>query len=101
MNANFPAGKRRNIGLSCVGAGQPLGYTLGLFLGEFFADSIGWRWGWYLAAIVGALVGAAGWWSLPKDREGPVRWSNILYGIDWIGAIAASAGLGFVSFVLA
>lgn len=101
LTTNFPAGKRRNVGFSCVGAGQPLGYSLGLFLGGFFVDSIGWRWGWYLSAIMGMIVGIAGWWGLPKDKQGTCSWSKIAYGTDWLGTFAASACLGLISYIFA
>lgn len=100
----LPIGKRRNAGFAFVGAGQPMGYSIGLFLGGFFVDSIGWRYGWYMSACAAFIVfitGILGLSKHAKDGVDSVTWEKILFGIDWIGAILASACLGMLSYVLA
>ncbi|KAI1245072.1 hypothetical protein MGN70_011960 [Eutypa lata] len=103
LSAYLPRGKRRNIGFAFFSAGQPLGYSIGLLLGGFFVDSIGWRYGWYLSACVAFAVLTIGVLGLPK-RPGGVgsgRLRRILFGIDWVGAVLASASLAMFSYVLA
>ncbi|RYP41581.1 hypothetical protein DL767_000923 [Monosporascus sp. MG133] len=100
----LPKGKRRNVGFAFVGAGQPLGYSVGLFLGGFFVDSIGWKYGWYLSACVAFIVFLLGIFGLPKEHAGAVRedkMRKVVCGIDWVGAILASASLAMLSYVLA
>jgi len=36
----FPTGRRRNIGFSCLGLGQPLGFLFGLVFGGLFKASL-------------------------------------------------------------
>lgn len=98
----FPNGQRRNVGLACLGLGQPLGFSVGLVLGGLFVDSIGWRSGYYLCAAASILVFGAGIWNLPRDRHRePLSWSRLAHGIDWVRAALASACLGILSYVLA
>ncbi|KAM0723452.1 hypothetical protein Q7P37_000438 [Cladosporium fusiforme] len=100
----FPLGKRRNIGFAIVGAGQPLGYSIGLFLGGFFVDSVGWRYGWYMSAAVSFAVFISAIVGLPRhsaDGARGDRSQKILFEIDWLGALIASACLGMLSYVLA
>lgn len=103
LSAYLPRGKRRNIGFAFFSAGQPLGYSIGLLLGGFFVDSIGWRYGWYLSACVAFAVLTIGILGLPKrpDGVGSGRLRRILFGIDWVGAVLASASLAMFSYVLA
>ncbi|KAG9955407.1 general substrate transporter, partial [Aureobasidium melanogenum] len=103
LTQTFPPGRRRTRGLVLQGAAQPLGYSAGLFLGGLFADTIGWRWGWYISAIICVSVFLAGLWAIPHGRksQSPFSWRQIILGIDWIGALLASACLGLISYVLA
>ena len=36
----FPAGRSRNVALSCMGGGQPVGFAFDLALGGVFASTI-------------------------------------------------------------
>ncbi|RYP10137.1 hypothetical protein DL764_000847 [Monosporascus ibericus] len=104
LSLYLPKGRRRNLGFAFVGAGQPLGYSLGLFLGGFFVDSIGWKYGWYLSACVAFIVFLIGIFGLPKENAGAVpedKMRKVVFGIDWVGAILASASLAMLSYVLA
>ncbi|KAK6001680.1 hypothetical protein QM012_002170 [Aureobasidium pullulans] len=103
LTQTFPPGRRRTRGLVLQGAAQPVGYSAGLFLGGLFADTIGWRWGWYIAAIICVSVFFAGFWAIPHGRKNKplFEWRQIILGIDWIGALLASACLGLISYVLA
>ncbi|RYP14276.1 hypothetical protein DL765_006487 [Monosporascus sp. GIB2] len=102
LSLHLPKGKRRNVGFAFVGAGQPLGYSVGLFLGGFFVDSIGWKYGWYLSACVAFVVFLVGIFGLPKENTGAVRedkMRKLVFGIDWVGAILASASLAMLSVI--
>ncbi|KAJ9621681.1 hypothetical protein H2203_007170 [Taxawa tesnikishii (nom. ined.)] len=101
LTETFPQGRRRTRGLALQGAAQPLGYSAGLFLGGLFADTVGWRWGWYMAAVLSVVVFVAGLWAIPHSRRAKVAWKQIAVGIDWVGALIASACLGLISYVLA
>ncbi|KAI4197703.1 MAG: hypothetical protein LQ350_005772 [Teloschistes chrysophthalmus] len=98
---SFRAGKRRNLGLSFMGAGQPIGFFIGLVLGGVFVDTIGWRAGYYICAGANLLFCAISLWGLPSDRVPPVTWARLQSDIDWIGALIASSSLGLLSYVLA
>lgn len=103
LTESFPAGKRRNVGFSCLGFGQPLGFAFGLVLeGLFQRKPSGWRTGFYLSAGVTAVLLVANVWCLPPDRSrGHINLSSFVQGIDWIGAAISSAGLGILSYVFA
>ena len=103
LTESFPAGKRRNIGFSCLGVGQPLGFAFGLVLeGVFQRKPSGWRTGFYLSASVTAILFIANVWCLPPDKSRrQLKWSAFVRGIDWIGAAISGAGLGILSYVFA
>lgn len=98
------SGRGRNIGLSCVGLGQPLGYSLGLVLGGVFVDTIGWRFGFYMCGALAIALFLVSIWALPVDNptegEAPLM-NRLVRDIDWIGAAIASSCLGIFSYVLA
>jgi MFS family permease len=104
LASSLPVGKRRNVGFAFAGASQPIGYSIGLFLGGFFVDSIGWRYGWYMSAIASFIVFLAAIFGIPKpvgaSSSSPIL-KRLVYEIDWVGAILASACLGMLSYVLA
>ena len=99
----FPQGRQQTRGLAILGASQPLGYSAGLFLGGVLVDSIGWRWGWYIASILSMVVFGIVFQAVPGLRKQmPLdTWRRLALGIDWIGALIASACLGLLSYVLA
>ena len=99
---SFPSGKRRNLGLAFMGAGQPLGYLIGLVLGGLFVDTIGWRVGYYMCAAANVIFFAVSYWGIPKDRAMPaITWTRFRTQIDWVGALIASSCLAMLSYVLA
>ncbi|MCJ1312459.1 hypothetical protein MMC25_006133 [Agyrium rufum] len=102
ITSALPNGKRRNLGFSCIGLGQPLGYSVGLGLGGFLVDTVGWRVGFYMSAGASFLVFAGGFWALPKDRQRQTfSWQGLVKSIDWVGIVIASTSLGMLSFVFA
>ncbi|GKZ29174.1 hypothetical protein AbraIFM66950_003613 [Aspergillus brasiliensis] len=102
ITEHFPSGQYRNIALALMGSGQPIGFGVGLLLGGVFADTVGWRWGFYSAAIANTPVLLLSVWQLPgREKQEGVIWRRLVFGIDWIGAVAASAGLALLSYALA
>lgn len=100
---HFPSGKLRNLAFALMGSGQPIGFGVGLLLGGVFADTVSWRWGFYSAAIANTSVLLLSVRQLPtrtSEQQG-VSWHNIFFGIDWIGALTASAALALLSYALA
>ncbi|KAL9561379.1 hypothetical protein ACKAV7_014734 [Fusarium commune] len=94
-----PRGQSRNISFACLGLSQLLGFTFGLVVGGVLVDTVGWRSGWYLYGGVTQLLSAVGLWSLPKSE--PLGFRNIfvdlIYRVDWIGALLASVSMASVS----
>ncbi|PWY73201.1 MFS general substrate transporter [Aspergillus sclerotioniger CBS 115572] len=101
ISEHFPAGKLRNFAFALMGCGQPIGFGIGILLGGIFADTVGWRWGFYSAAIANTPAFLLSLWQLPKKKEGRVSWNHLVFGIDWIGAVVASAALAILSYALA
>ncbi|RDH30306.1 MFS general substrate transporter [Aspergillus welwitschiae] len=100
---HFPSGKLRNLAFALMGSGQPIGFGVGLLLGGVFADTVSWRWGFYSAAIANTPVLLLSIWQLPgrnSEQQG-ISWRNLFFGIDWIGALTASAALALLSYALA
>ena len=97
----IPSGKRRNVGFSCMGLAQPLGFALGLVLGGVIVDTIGWRAGWYMCAGAVMLCLVVGIWTIPADSTmQPPTLGRLKTDIDWTGAIIATACLALFSYVL-
>ncbi|RKK70542.1 hypothetical protein BFJ71_g17665, partial [Fusarium oxysporum] len=98
-----PRGQSRNISFACLGLSQLLGFTFGLVVGGVLVDTVGWRSGWYLYGGVTLLLSAVGLWSLPKSK--PLGFRNIfvdlIYRVDWIGALLASVSMASISYFLA
>ncbi|OJI80394.1 hypothetical protein ASPTUDRAFT_59123 [Aspergillus tubingensis CBS 134.48] len=89
---HFPSGKLRNLAFALMGSGQPIGF-----------GTLSWRWGFYSAAIANTPVLLLSVRQLPartSEQQG-VSWRNIIFGIDWIGALTASAALALLSYALA
>lgn len=95
------SGRQRNIGFSCLGFVQPIGFSLGLVLGGVLQDTTGWRVGWYICGGLTIALFFVSLWALPEDEkaEGAVL-SRLWRDIDWIGAILSSASLALISYVL-
>ncbi|KAL9108189.1 MAG: hypothetical protein Q9227_007044 [Pyrenula ochraceoflavens] len=86
-----------------MGGGQPIGFSLGLTLGGVFASTVGWRWGFYLTTIINTLILGLALWKVPRSTtsQASVSWNQLVYDIDWIGALLASTSLGMISYVFA
>lgn len=97
-----PRGRKRNIGFSCLGFVQPIGFSLGLVLEGVILDSVGWRFSYYLGGSLSLALFAVSLWALPPDTV--VKGSNLTKlktQIDWVGALTASTCLAIFSYVLA
>lgn len=102
ITTSFASGKRRNLGLAFMGAGQPLGFLVGLVVGGLFVDTIGWRAGYYMCAGANAIFFAVSYWMIPNDHGVlPLSWSRLRHEINWVGAFIASSCLALLSYVLA
>ena len=68
-----PRGRKRNIGFSCLGFVQPIGFSLGLVLEGLVIDSVGWRFSYFLGGSLSLLLFVASLWALPPDAavQGP------------------------------
>lgn len=97
-----PTGRKRNIGFSCLGLVQPLGFSVGLVLGGVFLERGGWRLGWYLCGGATLVLIFVNIWALPPDRivEGS-KFKRLKTEIDWVGALLASSCLALLSYVFA
>jgi len=97
-----PSGRKRNIGFSCLGFVQPIGFSLGMVLGGVFLDTMGWRFSYYLCGSSSLALFAVSLWALPMDAaiEGSAL-DKLKNEIDWVGAVVASTSLGLFSYILA
>lgn len=99
---SVPSGRKRNIGFSCLGFIQPIGFSLGMVLEGVIVDTVGWRFSYYLTGSLSLAFFILSLWALPHDAvmERSVL-VKIRKDIDWVGAIMASTSLGVFSYVLA
>jgi MFS family permease len=99
---SVPSGRKRNIGFSCLGFVQPIGFSLGLVLEGVIVDTVGWRLSYYLTGSLSLALFMLSLWALPYDT---VMERSVLVKarkeIDWIGAVMASTSLGLFSYLLA
>jgi MFS family permease len=97
-----PSGRKRNIGFSCLGFVQPIGFSLGMVLEGVFLDTVGWRFSYYLCGSFSLALFAVSLWALPMDAviEGSA-FDKLKKEIDWVGALFASTSLGLFSYILA
>lgn len=99
---SVPAGRARNIGFSCLGFVQPIGFSVGMVLEGVIVETIGWRFSFYLSGGLSLALFAISLWALPQDvaLEGfPL--AKLKKEIDWVGALMASTCLALFSYVLA
>ncbi|RDW59041.1 hypothetical protein BP5796_11965 [Coleophoma crateriformis] len=98
----LPSGRARNIGFSCLGLVQPIGFSMGLILAGVFLDTVGWRFGYFLCGGLTLVLFFLSIWALPPDKvmEASIL-TRLKTEIDWIGAIIACASLSLLSYVLA
>lgn len=103
ITAAFPRGRRRNIGFSCLGLAQPLGFSVGLVVEGLIQNTpAGWRAGFCACASATMVLAVANCWLLPKDdlmKEW--AWGPVARGIDWVGVVLSSTCLGILSYVCA
>ncbi|KFY22703.1 hypothetical protein V493_06382 [Pseudogymnoascus sp. VKM F-4281 (FW-2241)] len=105
ITSNIPTGSWRNIAFSCLGAGQPLGFSVGLVIGGIFVQEIGWRYGYYIAAILTAIIFVITIFCVPVDHAAESQSLRTILRrmgteIDWIGCLLLSTSLGLFSYVL-
>lgn len=105
ITRNIPTGTWRNTAFSCLGAGQPVGFSVGLVLGGVFVQSIGWRYGYYIGAVLIFLIFVISIFGIPADPASQSQsFSAILkrlrLEIDWTGCLLISSSLGMFSYVL-
>jgi MFS family permease len=97
----IPSGRKRNIGFSCLGFSQPIGFSTGLLLEGVILDTIGWRFSFYLCGGLSLVVFAVGVWALPRDVMPIVPYLDRLkMEIDWAGLLMTSTCLALFSYVL-
>ena len=97
-----PSGRKRNIGFSCLGFVQPIGFSLGMVLEGIILDTVGWRFSYYLCGSLSLALFVVSLWALPGDSaiEGSVL-SKLKKEVDWVGALVASTSLAVFSYILA
>ncbi|KAL5346860.1 hypothetical protein ACLOAV_008003 [Pseudogymnoascus australis] len=105
ITSNIPTGSWRNIAFSCLGAGQPVGFSVGLVIGGIFVQEIGWRYGYYIAAILTAVIFVISIFGVPVDHTAESQSLRTILRrmgteIDWIGCLLLSTSLGLFSYVL-
>jgi MFS family permease len=97
-----PLGRKRNIGFSCLGLVQPLGFSIGMVLAGVLLYTVGWRTGWYICGGATLILMFVSVWALPPDRVAQSsKFSRLKTEIDWVGATLASTGLALFSYVFA
>ncbi|CAI6306283.1 unnamed protein product [Periconia digitata] len=107
ISTAVPPGRARNIGFSCLGLSQPLGFSFGMVTSGIMIEKIGWRSGFYISAAAILTAAAGSWFTLPKVKISPEDLNAVGYmkklgrEIDWIGATIASGGLAMLAYVLA
>jgi MFS family permease len=97
-----PSGRKRNIGFSCLGFVQPIGFSLGMVLEGVILDTVGWRFSYYLCGSLSLACFVISIWALPRDPAivGSV-FAKFKRDIDWVGALVVSTSLGIFSYILA
>ena len=68
--------------------------TLGPVLGGWLIEHASWRWVFFINIPLAALVIAISLWHLPENRDSNAK------RVDWLGATAATLGLGGVIYGL-
>lgn len=102
-----PAGRARNIGFSCLGLTQPLGYSAGTVLSGIMIERIGWRSGFWMCGAAILVTAALSWFTLPKMKTGAEGLTvkdltkKLWKDVDWVGGSIAGAGLALLSYVFA
>jgi len=94
ISATYPEGERgRAIG---TWAGfSALTTALGPVLGGWLVDASSWRMIFFVNVPLGILALAITLWHVPESRDEDARG-----GVDWLGAILATLGLGALAYAL-
>jgi MFS family permease len=105
ITSNIPTCSWRNIAFSCLGAGQPVGFSIGLVIGGIFVQEIGWRYGYYIAAVLTLIIFVVSIFGVPVDKDAESQSLRTILQrmkteIDWIGCMLLSTSLGLFSYVL-
>jgi len=89
-----PSGRKRNIGFSCLGFVQPIGFSLGMVLEGVILDTVGWRFSYYLCGSLSLALFSVSLWALPRDAliDGLGRGID---GIDMSGALLLRPRVSF------
>lgn len=98
-----PNGRKRNIGFSCLGFVQPIGFSAGLVLGGVILQTVGWRVGYYITAGLCFALFLISLKVLPTEEK-KNDWASIARlrtDIDWVGAFASCTCLSLFSYILA
>jgi MFS family permease len=104
MTASFPPGRRRNFGLSCLGTGQPIGFSLGLVFGGLVQNtSAGWRLGFWICGGGTVFLALVNYWVIPAGAGsmGYRAWGRVRREIDWIGVGISCLAMGLSSYCFA
>ncbi|KAH8879952.1 putative transporter [Thozetella sp. PMI_491] len=103
LTNTIPPGRGRNIGFSCLGVGQPIGFMIGLVLGGFLAETpLTWRFAYYLTAGIIFILFCMSIWKLPQDKPRELfTWRRFATEIDWVGVLIVSTALGMFSYIFA
>lgn len=96
-----PEGRKRNIGFSCLGFVQPIGFSLGLVLEGVVLDTVGWRLLYYVSGGLSLALFVASLWALPHNTVTNGSLTKLKKDIDWVGALMASSCLALLSYILA
>jgi MFS family permease len=99
---SVPSGRKRNIGFSCLGFVQAIGFSVGMVLEGVILDSVGWRFSYYLCGSLSLALFGVSLLALPRDTtiEESIL-PKLKKEIDWVGAVVISASIGIFSYILA
>ncbi|OCH89214.1 MFS general substrate transporter [Obba rivulosa] len=98
ISAYFPPGRSKNVAFAVLGAGQPLGFIVGMIVGGLLCQSQGsWRSVFWLQSGLAGMFVILGFFVLPKGDPS----KKYTKGLDWIGALLSTAGLGLLTYDLA
>ncbi len=94
---SVPARTRRTA-LGIQAAAQAVGLACGPVVGGVLVGTVGWRWVFLINVPVGLLALVAGWYLLPRTREGGDRGAGGRGGdLGGLGLLAASTSAGLLA----
>ncbi|KAG2118366.1 major facilitator superfamily domain-containing protein [Suillus clintonianus] len=93
----FPPGANRNKAFSALGVGSPVGFILGLIASGLLTESRAtWRSLFCIQAGLALFFVCLALVVIPKDHSN----QRYVKGLDWVGAVLSTAGLGLLVFSL-